>query len=433
MSIRARLAACILLLCCAVPAGAKVDVTLPLEGFYRPGHYMPVRVSASFAQAPADAYLEIAADGAIPARLPLVQGRADAIIPVLMVEPARRLWWELKSPGTAAPAASGAIDTELRQLAPDQRLVGFVRVDLPLGRSLFPDETVTPIRLNGIDPLPGHASCWDTLDAAVLESVGGERIAPLLAAGVTLAVSEPPLETRWKWERSGQYRALRSSTIGPRAAVSYPGALTAVGGWQADWPAPFRHRLLLLAAGICILAMAPCLLRRYWRGVASAAIALGICAGLWYWWQQRSALLERSGELRLHAPGQVQLDQWRFFASPVPTLARIDLNDHALVFFNDRAERRSARPAIWCDSTGAPQALDLRLGPALKVALLQRRIDGPAEIPACVPAPSHPLTHQIRRAYPGPVTVLGVEGPPPRSSVAQERWGTLVARVNPPD
>src|SRR4029453_2253815 len=77
----ARIVFCICAGLAAAPATGDVTISLPLQGFYRPGQYMPVRASVTPDPASAD-HLQIEGDATMATRLALVGGRAGAVVPV---------------------------------------------------------------------------------------------------------------------------------------------------------------------------------------------------------------------------------------------------------------------------------------------------------------------------------------------------------------
>src|SRR2546429_286735 len=103
---------------------------LPLGGYWRPGKYMPVRVMAR----EAGNSLEIGGDGVVPVRLRLREGRFDGVVPLLVISEPR-----------------GIGDRPMRQVRPEQRLVGFTTIDIPFAQELFAGDTIVPIQLSAAD------------------------------------------------------------------------------------------------------------------------------------------------------------------------------------------------------------------------------------------------------------------------------------------
>src|SRR5947208_2880831 len=205
-------------------ASAAVEVTVPLGGYWRPGKYMPVRVMAR----EAGNSLEIGGDGVVPVRLRLREGRFDGVVPLLVISEPR-----------------GIGDRPMRQVRPEQRLVGFTTIDIPFAQELFAGDTIVPIQLSAADPLPGAAAAWEMLDAVVLDNtvsnVTEQKLRELGTCGVVVA-----------W-RPGEVS--RPNTIGPRAASEDLAAFAPVQGWAADGPVAFRRGVMLCAVAFSIIAL----------------------------------------------------------------------------------------------------------------------------------------------------------------------------------
>src|SRR3954465_1402556 len=148
---------------------AAVEMSMPLGGYWRPGRYMPLRVTAR----DAGISVEIGGEGVIAVRVSLRDGRFDGIVPVLALSDPR------------------IHNQPTRQLRPEQRLVGFTTIDIPFAQDLFPGTTIVPIQLAAGDPLPGAAVAWETLDAVVLDNtisnVTEEKLRELGTCGVIVA------------------------------------------------------------------------------------------------------------------------------------------------------------------------------------------------------------------------------------------------------
>src|SRR6185369_6240670 len=73
-----------------------VEVTFPLQGFYRPGRYLPVRVRAA-ENMPIDATIEVNVNAPIPTRIDLAKGQVDSVVPLLAGRAMDQAFWEIKS------------------------------------------------------------------------------------------------------------------------------------------------------------------------------------------------------------------------------------------------------------------------------------------------------------------------------------------------
>src|ERR1044071_3834462 len=135
---RWRAAAPLFFLLCA--AAGPIEVSLPLEGYYRPGKYIPIRFRASLDERSA-AGLEFSAEGAIATRVVLSEGKGQGIAPLLLIGSNRQIAWR-------APGIAGKIDTSLRSVGDGEHLVGFTTLDVPFAKRLFDEESIIPIRLD---------------------------------------------------------------------------------------------------------------------------------------------------------------------------------------------------------------------------------------------------------------------------------------------
>src|ERR1041384_660037 len=156
-----------------------IQVTLPLQGHYRPGQYMPVRLAGTSDRATAHATLRIDGTDLLPLVLPIPNSQVDAIVPLLALRvPILQIKW------TIADDPPHLVRAPLHLLAEDERLVGFTAIDLAFARPLFPGRRIIPISLDPIDPLPGPPAAWEALNAVVFDSPSAfppGRIPDLLA------------------------------------------------------------------------------------------------------------------------------------------------------------------------------------------------------------------------------------------------------------
>ena len=137
----------------AVPCAAEVQVSLPLEGYYRAGRYMPVRVVVRGETA---GELTLSADGAVPTIVRLSGHDANAIVPLLVVrEPLGPLGWTLPDGRT------GQLQARLIALGEQDRLVGTSGTNANDAAVLFRDKTIVSVSLDLADPIPDPAMAWE--------------------------------------------------------------------------------------------------------------------------------------------------------------------------------------------------------------------------------------------------------------------------------
>ncbi|HEV8604734.1 MAG TPA: hypothetical protein VGQ99_05180 [Tepidisphaeraceae bacterium] len=349
-----RILLCILMLLPA-RAMAAVEVTLPLAGYWRPGRYVPVRVEAR----EAGTVVEIGGEGVVRTRLPLADGRADVIVPLLV----------MSEPGGIGGRA-------WRQLGPEQRLVGFTTIDIPFAQGLFPGDSIVPIQLAAADPLPGAAVAWETLDAVVLDNtvanIPEQKLRELGSCGVIVA------------RRPGEVN--RPNIIGPRAAAEDLAAFAPVQGWAADWPKAFRRGVLLCAVAFSIVALGVGLMRFRHSAVVLVLLCAGASGGLWMWWRSRPAVLTRCGAIVCRDGALAQRDLWVYQATASGSDSRMSWAEVMRPYFESRMDRDAMRPVLVCGEDGMPREFEFHLMVGQKVGFLMRSI---------VAAPQGALREQV--------------------------------------
>ncbi len=349
-----RILLCLLMLLPA-QAMAAVEVTLPLAGYWRPGRYVPVRVTAR----EAGTVVEFGGEGVVRTRLTLGDGRADVIVPLLVMSEPR---------GFGGRAS--------RQLGPEQRLVGFTTIDIPFAQGLFPGDSIVPIQLAAADPLPGAAVAWETLDAVVLDNsvatISEQKLRELGACGVVVA-----------W-RPGEVN--RTNIIGPRAAAEDLAAFAPVQGWAADWPKAFRRGVMLCAVAFSIVALGVGLMRFRYSAVVLVLLCAAASGGLWVWWKNRPAILVRCGAIVCRGGGLAQRDLWVYQAAASGSDSRMPWSEVMRPYFESRMDREAMKPVLVCGEDGMPREFEFHLAAGQKVGFLMRSF---------VPAPQGALREQV--------------------------------------
>jgi hypothetical protein len=370
----------LLVLLSAVPSYAAVEATFPLQGFYRPGRYMPVQVRATIQNPPANSTLEISIDGAMPTRILLKSGQVDTYLPLLAAESMKDANWRARISGRES---AGVFAQRFRPLGPEQRLVGFAApIDLSGIADLVDKKTIIPIQLDAANPLPGIPEAWETLDAIILESgarMEESTIEALLDAGVTIAVrsSSQPSDPRFD-KQYGNYWAASRPIAGPVAGGENSMAFIPVDSWHASWPAAFRKRVVLYAVVFSVLVLGIALTRIRFAPLLIVSLSLIFTIGLWAWWQGRSAILQRSGTIRVLGNKLVQDDNWTYLASPSPSATQEAWSAGVHPFFESRYAQQILNLALICTEDGLPQFFDFKLSPGIKIGFLSRSFLPPA-------------------------------------------------------
>jgi hypothetical protein len=377
-------------------------VTLPLQGYWRPGRYMPVRVQGEMAAG----VIEIGGDGAVTSRLPASGGVVDAIVPVLMMSEGAIQW------------SGGVVDRPLRQLNADQRLVGFTTLDLAAAQSLFPGETIVPIELAMTDPIPGPAVAWETLDAIVVDAPLAEaKRAELVATGVLVIVRS-------------QGTADQPRIVGPRAAAEDLAAFAPVQGWRAQWPAAFRRRIMLSAVIFAIVAMGVSLLRFKYSALALVGVCVLATVVLWMSWRNRPAVLVRWGGVLVRSGEMTQEDLWVYQATASGAQSSMSWSGVMHPYFESREDRLAMKTMLMCDGDGTPNSFSFHLRPGQKIGFLKRSFS--PVLPTPTEPPSSPMELLVKRMYLRPGVKIAANAPPwglpgMRSDVA---WPTLILKVD---
>ncbi|MFI5379777.1 MAG: hypothetical protein ACHRHE_10800 [Tepidisphaerales bacterium] len=405
----------------AMAAAGQVQISAPLEGYYRPGKFMPLRVRGA-----AGGQLVIQPDNGVVTRVVLSAGQQDTTVPLLMMGTNRQIRYRLEGGG------GGFADAELRPLGEDQKLVGFVGTpDVPLARAMFPDASIIPLKLSGPAALSGTAAAWNTLDALVLDGAtpGDVRIGEFLAAGITVVVrSADKPAGQWPWKQSGGCWVLRADLLGPVMAGENQPALAPVSGWEADWPAPFRRRVLLYGTVFVVLALGAALLPRRWAVVAIIVVSAGMTLAVRAWAKGHPVVLRKTGTVLVRSePGQT--DRWTYLAASNPGPAAVAFEGCTLPLFQGPHWPLLGMTLV-CDSGGLPRMYEMDMRPGVKVAFVSRgcgaragnaplAADGAAQAPC-------PLDRLADRAYLRPGWRVAGKLPANGGSIYTEDWGTVV-------
>ncbi len=199
-------------------ASASVTISFPLEGHYRDGRYMPVRVVV--ADTPGANSLTLRAEGALATSITLAEGRTDAVVPWLSSGGA------ITAARWATEGGGGAnLEAPLRPLAAGERLVGYTSGDeasaTAVSHALFPAEQIVPVRLDASRAPLSPAAAYESLDAVILDPAAATRVdsgqlRTLLAGGMTVAIqSEKRPGGNWPWQRLGPWWVVRYAPVGP--------------------------------------------------------------------------------------------------------------------------------------------------------------------------------------------------------------------------
>ena len=416
------LAAVALALCMCGTAVGQVQVTFPLQGYYRPGKYMPVRVRTT-AAVPAPVLLR--ADGAITVSLDSGVGAVERVVPWLAADEVRAARWEVRGVG------QGPVDAPLTPVKADQVLVGIVGANAAASTAaaaaLFPGSEVVAVHLNEAVPMPGDPVAWAALDVVVFDDVGYPFLAELLEQGVSLVIrSDARPGGDWDWRGGPGGWSVRLDPSGPRGAID-PGAYAPTTAWRPGWPEPPRRRAALLAVAYCIVALGLTLWRRT-RAAAFGVVAVsGAAAAGYAWWGARQPMVrEATTFVEIVGPRSAQSDRWSYYRPLSHGLVTVDAESGDKPVFASASHVRDADLRLEVSRTGKPLRYAWHARPDTTLAFLSRR---------CSPArysagrneggtPASPTLDLVRECYLSAGDAVSQSGDVGTSADADwwERW-----------
>ena len=358
-------------------ARSAVTVSLPTEGHYRPGRYLPVRIE----HAAGHGSISLQARGTIPTDLPTPDSN-DVMIPWLLVsETTTDAIWK------SADGASHPFATPLRALGTDEKLVAFAGPAGDIGKLLFPGRAIIPIQLDESRPLLEPVEAWECLDAVVLSPsaiarVNPDRRAALLAAGTIIAVRTDGASPDgvWPWKRQGAYWVLAFAPAGP-ASIVEPAAYEPTYGWERGWPVAFRRRILFIAVLFCLLSLGALLWRSRWTAPAFVAVAIIFIAAGTVWYHRQSPVLKLESAFRIEVGPISQFDLWTW-QSPVRSAdASFPIADLTHPYLATLRQLDQTRLRLVCHPDGQPDRFDFHLEPGQSLAMLSRQVRLASPIP----------------------------------------------------
>lgn len=422
--IRSNVSFAVCLLVWAASAAAQVTVDLPLEGWYRPGRYMPVRITIADPSAAAREELVLRGQGVISTSLAVANGKTLSIVPWLPLE-------AVSAPTYRWRGSDVPLNVPLRALENQQRLVGVASADAAAASGLFPDQQVVTVPLDQARPIPGPAMAWQTLDGVLLDAAAAGRLdeltmTQLASAGTVIAVTGQPPHSRWPWRREGRLWVLRPGIAGPTGATYNASAYRPVGGWVPGSPDATRRQIVFLGVIVSILLLGASLLRHRAAALAVVGVSVVAAAGIAWWSGRQAVVLEQIGEVRVYGDGSMQLDAWRYFAALRPTRTAVDWDRWMRPVLAGRAHAERANIVLRCDESTGPGEISFDLEPGMKLAFLWRMIDRPSTRPPTTMPVTSPLAVLVREQYLRPGLEIAGEAPPEYVD-----WPTVVCTTRP--
>lgn len=410
----------IALIALAIPAwcrSAEISIALPLQGHYRPGRAMPVRVTGRI-DAPSD-LLTLRARGAVTTLIPPRDGRIDATFAWLSIREITDVSWSIE------PATQHALDLPLHPLEENERLIGYAGGDPAALKPMFANDTLIGVALDSLAPLPGPIAAWSALDGLVLDASAAARVseaqlAGLLASGTVVAViSRARPGGAWPWQRRDGYWIVRAPVAGPTSAYS-PAAYAPAQLWQRGWPADLRRHIVLAALLFTLLVTAATLFtrhaehsradvpRRRWISLmvvsrSSPIIVLLVCAagiaGAWIWRSRQSLNIRAGGSILVVGSAIVQQDHWTYLAALRAASAEFALSRGTHPVFGYRGQSQQMNLQVVCDASGNARLLRYRLLPGQLLAIQSRTVRAERrDLEAALPirAGALPITSPLR-------------------------------------
>jgi hypothetical protein len=340
----------LLIILALIPSWAHAQtITLPLDGYFRPGAYMPVWVDS---RGP----VSVTADSTVTTHHP----GGSSLAPVFVYS------------AVADHVTCGDEVARLHALSDNDRLVGFTTRDDALVSALFPSNHVVPIELNTANALIGPPIAWDSLDAAILDSIDSQKIGPLLATGMMLAVrSDVKPDNTWPWQRVADAWVLRPPTSDQPALLGED-AYSPTFAWRAQ-----RTRAVLAACLMLGLALS----RSRWNLIALAGFSVLFCAGFVAWRSKQSDVLTMSRNDQII--GEItQTDRWTYQMSPATTHAEFTASGVTWPVVASPAHAQSLQISLNFDPSTGGMRFDYTLPAYARIAFVTRSCSATANEPA---------------------------------------------------
>lgn len=340
-----------------IAAVAEPIISLPLDGYYRPGKFFPVRITVD---QPVD--VRIDSPNGIGAR-----GHGTSLtLPVMLLSTNAR--------SIAIQINGKTTDLPVRSLEGNQQLVLTTlpaQVDRPF--MLDPSKqpvvaAISPERLSDITAADESADVL-LVSAAEFGKLSDAIVRKLLAAGITVAVNagDAPASA-WPWKRVGGWSVIDVPVRGPTTSTDDASVYEAAADFTFARTPAVRRTVFLSATLFSILALASTLLGRRSSYATGAITIIAIAAGLFYAARQ-TAVAERSAAVYVPGTFMAQRDEWTFRTRSV--LGQDEwksVGDMDRPIFAGQADSLS----MWTEPSDAGPVFHYTLRPRQKVAFVRR-------------------------------------------------------------
>lgn len=386
--------AVILVLLLAAAAHGDVRATLPLQGYHRPGMFMPVKVEGA-TQAN---IVEITGTAVVTTRM-----TGSGIAPVLVTRIVDGL-----------VVNHATVEGPFRAVPQGIRLIGHASA-----KPRAAEPGAIRIALDPLDPVPGPAAAWEALDELVVDAVGAQRIGDakltaLVAAGVMIvATGEARPAGSLPWQRAGDAWRLRPALHGPRRSV-LSAAMLPVAGWEPGLPDAFRRRTLFAGVLFAILATGAALWRSKRATFAMAALVVMFLAATHAWKARQPLVTTVGGSIIVEGPSLTQVDAWSYHIAADETTITLPAGARPVAESPEALSRLEL-------TLIAPDVFACRLPRGGRVASLTRTLTAGRAAPPIDPALTSPLAPLARTAYLRPgLSIVG--------QVPSNPWPAIVLR-----
>jgi hypothetical protein len=394
---------------CSPPAFAAVGVSFPLDGYYRPGKYFPVRIATRGEPA---GMLWIGANGAVPTELPTEGRDRTVIVPMLAITSS------LGDPHVWPPSGHGPAHVpNLIALTEDDRLVGIVGDDETEAELLFPGKNILAVHLDPSGPMFQPMAAWQSLDGVVLDlataaHVNRRQLAGLLAGGTVVAVrgGNKPAGP-WHWEPFGGLWIASRPEAGPDD-VMQPDAYSPSWGWQAHFDDGTRWRIFVAAAVFSSAMIGLLLLRPRGMTLIGMAIAAVTAGGAIFWHSRQVTTQSARVSFFIRGGLEVVHDQWSYHAVLRPERVSEPFDNLLRPFFAYDRQPMETQIHLQCDDRGDPSRFVYQQLPHTLLAFMSRSIEpGIGDLHPAMPI--HPrMLPMAEELYIGPVDRLAGQVPP---------------------
>ncbi|MDB5332952.1 MAG: hypothetical protein JWP03_4103 [Phycisphaerales bacterium] len=379
-----------LLLSSHLVGAADAAFSLPLQGNYRAGKYMPVHVAADTDGA--DDVLILHGQNAVPTEISAANKRIDAIVPWLAVRTVHDVQWS--APGTG----ERPVEWPLHALGEDERLIGFAGADPDALAPLFPGRTLLRVPLDLARPLAGPAQAWEALDGIVLDAAAASRmdesqLRGLVEAGTAVAIrSERRPGGPWPWRKQSAYWVLHVPLSGPQTAFVPEGAYDPTQAWLRGWPGDFRRHVILAAVLFAILATGVTLWRSRWSVLVSLALCATSAGFIMLWRARQPVTLQGGGSVLVLGESTTQRDDWTYRAVLRPADGSFARQPAAHPVFAYPRQIDDSQVRLTCAADGRPLEFRYSQKPRQSLAFLTRSL-----LPVRLPVtPSMPISSPLR-------------------------------------